>query len=145
MTTATNWNGMDYTILLSGEGSPQSIGAFASLDDAGKGPPRHIHHDADESFYILAGEVEFWVAGETRYAKAGEMLMVPKGTEHCFRIIGDTPARMLTIMTPGGFEQFFVEVASENLRIPQDMVRISEIGVKYDLEFTGSPLGVAAE
>jgi len=52
---------------------------------------------------------------------------------------------MLTIMTPGGFEQFFVEVASENLRIPQDMVRISEIGVKYDLEFTGSPLGVAAE
>jgi len=96
-------------------------------------------------FFILAGEVEFWVAGETRYAKAGEMLMVPKGTEHCFRIIGDAPARMLTIMTPGGFEQFFVEVASENLRIPQDMVRISEIGVKYDLEFTGPPLGVAAE
>jgi oxalate decarboxylase/phosphoglucose isomerase-like protein (cupin superfamily) len=87
--------------------------------------------------------VEFWVAGKTIFAQAGEMLTVPRGTEHCFRIIGDAPARMLTIMTPGGFESFFVDVARENLRIPEDMQRISEIGTKYDLEFTGPPIGAA--
>lgn len=141
MGTKITWTGMEYDILLDARSGSRSIGAFVGLDAPGAGPPRHIHHDADESFYILSGEVEFWVAGKTIFAQAGEMLTVPRGTEHCFRIIGDAPARMLTIMTPGGFESFFVDVARENLRIPEDMQRISEIGTKYDLEFTGPPIG----
>lgn len=145
MTKTVQWNGMDYTILTDRETTPASIGAFISMDEPGSGPPRHIHHDSDESFYVLNGELEFWVAGEISFASAGQFLTVPRGIEHCFRIIGDQPARMMTIMTPGGFEQFFVEVASENLSPPQDMARISEIGRKYNLEFTGPPLGVAAE
>lgn len=111
MGTKITWTGMEYDILLDARSGSASIGAFVGLDAPGAGPPRHIHHDADESFYILSGEVEFWVAGKTIFAQAGEMLTVPRGTEHCFRIIGDAPARMLTIMTPGGFESFFVDVA----------------------------------
>ena len=144
MSQKVTWNGMDYEILLNAKEGVSSIGSFVSMDAPGSGPPRHIHHDADESFFVLSGEVEFWVAGETIFAHAGMMLTVPKGTEHCFRIIGANPARMLTIMTPGGFEGFFGAVAKENLRIPEDMQRIAEIGTQYNLSFTGPPLSVAA-
>lgn len=145
MSTKTKWNGMDYEILLSpAEGGVASIGAFVSQDAPGAGPPRHIHQDADETFYVLSGDVDFWVAGRTVSAGPGSMLTVPRGTEHAFRIGGDQPARMLTLMTPGGFERFFAAVAAERLRIPEDLDRIAEIGHAYQLSFTGPPLGQEA-
>lgn len=144
MSKKAMWNGNTYEVLLDAREGISSVGAFISMDPAGSGPPRHIHHDADESFFVLSGEVEFWVGGETIFAQAGSMMTVPRGTEHCFRVIGADPARMLTVMTPGGFESFFLEVAKENLILPQDMPRIAEIGERYHLTFTGPPLGAAA-
>ncbi len=141
MSTKTKWNGMEYEVLTDSSNGVNSVGAFVSLDAPGAGPPRHIHHDADESFYILSGEVDFWIDGTTIHAQAGQFLTVPKGTEHAFRIVGERPARMLTVMTPGGFEGFFAEVAAANLRIPEDLPRISEIGKAYHLSFTGPPMG----
>ncbi|MGP6087853.1 cupin domain-containing protein [Antarctobacter jejuensis] len=144
MSIKTKWNGMEYEVLTDRNSGVTSIGAFVSLDAPGAGPPRHIHHDADESFYILSGEVDFWIAGKTIPAQAGQMLTVPRGTEHAFLIVGERPARMLTILTPGGFEHFFSDVAAENLRISEDLPRISEIGKDYHLSFTGPPMAAPA-
>ncbi len=144
MGTKGTWNGVEHEILLDSRQGISSIGSFISTTNPGGGPPRHIHHDADESFFILSGEVEFWIAGETIFAHAGDMLTVPQGVEHAYRVIGENPARKLSIYTPGGFENFFTEMANLNLRIPQDMQRIIEIGERYNLTFTGPPLGAAA-
>lgn len=135
------WMGTTYQILLSSQQTDASIGIFESLDQPGYGPPRHIHHREDETFYILSGEVEFWMAGVSRMAGPGEVVFVPRGTEHTFRIIGDLPARMLTAMTPGGFEGFFIAMAENNFRIPQDMDQIANTGANFHLSFTGPPLG----
>jgi quercetin dioxygenase-like cupin family protein len=133
--------GTRYKILLTPDQTGKTIGMFESLDQPGYGPPRHIHHQEDETFYVLAGDVEFWMAGQTTIHGPGDVVFIPRGTEHTFRISSETPARMLTIMTPGGFEGFFIEMEANRLRIPDDMQKVVAIGEKYHLSFTGPPLG----
>lgn len=140
---SVRWLGTTYRISLTAEQTGSRIGMFESLDQPGYGPPRHIHNHEDETFHVQSGEVEFWMDGETRLEGPGSVVFVPRGTEHAFRVVGDLPARMLTIMTPGGFEGFFAEMARHNCRIPEDMDQIAAIGACFGLTFTGPPLGSA--
>lgn len=135
------WLGTRYRTLLSASQTGAHLSIFESLDQPGYGPPRHLHKAEDETFYILAGEVEFWQEGRTSHHGPGEVVFIERGREHTFRIIGEMPARMVTVMTPGGFDGFFAEMADGQYRIPQDMAQIAAIGAKYNLEFTGPPLG----
>lgn len=137
------WLGARYRILLTGEETSAQLGMFVSLDEPGNGPPRHIHTKEDETFYVQSGDIEFWKDGETSVHGPGEVVFVPRGTEHTFRVIGNQPGRMLTIVTPGGFEGFFAEMEANACRIPEDMDRVAEIGVRFNLTFTGPPLGAA--
>lgn len=145
MTTRPNvethvWNGVTYRILLPASQSGGRLGIFESEDHPGFGPPRHIHREEDETFTILTGEVEFLLNGASSLHGPGEVVFVPRGTEHTFRVRGASPARMLTVMTPGGFEGFFGEMARGQYRIPQDMPAIAGIAARYNLAFTGPPL-----
>jgi len=143
VTYTVQWLGTSYRICLTAEQTASRLGMFESLDQPGYGPPRHIHNDEDETFQIQSGEVEFWMNGQTCIAGPGCVVHVPRGTEHTFRVLGDRPARMLTVMTPGGFEGFFAEMAKHKCRIPDDMDQIAAIGARFGLTFTGPPLGVA--
>ena len=138
---SVEWLGTTYRILLTAPQTNNSVGIFESVDQPGYGPPRHIHNREDETFHIQAGQVEFWVNGQTSIFDTGSVVFVPRGTEHTFRVVGDQPARMLTVMTPGGFEGFFAEVAEKRCRVPEDMETLVEIGERYNLTFTGPPLG----
>jgi hypothetical protein len=51
------------------------------------------------------------------------------------------PSRHLVILTPGGFEDFFADMAAGKFQIPQDMDRIAESARRHHLRFTGPPLG----
>ena len=68
-------------------------------------------------------------------------VFVERGREHAFRIIGDVAARMVTAMTPGGFEGFFPEMAQGRFRIPEDMEQVGASAVRHGLRLTGPPLG----
>jgi quercetin dioxygenase-like cupin family protein len=135
-----NWLGSSYNILLAADQSHSSLGMFESLNQQGHGPPRHVHHEEDETFYVLSGEVEFWMLGQSHTVRPGETVFIPRGTEHTFRIQGDSPARMLTVMTPGGFECFFAEMETNGLRIPEDMDKVAAVALRYHMTFTGPPL-----
>jgi quercetin dioxygenase-like cupin family protein len=112
-----------------------------SVSPPNSGPPRHIHHDADETFVLLTGDAEFLLEGERFTRGPGQTVFVPRGKEHTFRVVSDVPSRHLVILTPGGFEGFFAEMAAEQLRIPDDMQEIARIAENYHLTFTGPPLG----
>jgi quercetin dioxygenase-like cupin family protein len=87
-------------------------GAFGLLESVlapGFSPPMHVHHREDESFYILEGEVTLQ-CGEQRFrASAGAFVFLPRDVPHTFVVEGDRPARMLTLLTPGGGEGAFIE------------------------------------
>lgn len=139
---AIEWQGVHYKTLLSAADSGGAVSVVDSVSPPHSGPPRHIHHDADETFVVLSGDVEFWLEGETMTRGPGETAFVPRGKEHTFRVVSDTPSRHLVILTPGGFEGFFAEMAAGKFRIPEDMPAIEESAARFQLRFTGPPLGV---
>jgi len=94
--------------------SHKTGGAYALFEVAtqpGAGPPPHIHHREDESFYVIEGDYEFLIGRETLRVGAGTLLYVPKGTLHAHQGVGEGVGRMLVTQTPGGlYECFFEEV-----------------------------------
>ena len=134
------WLGTLYKTVLAPTETGGGISITDSLSPPASGPPRHVHHDADEAFMVLTGECEFWVAGERFRRGPGEAAFIPRGTEHTFRITSDTPSRHLVILTPGGFEGFFAEMATGQYGIPQDMEPITRIAEAHHMTFTGPPL-----
>lgn len=143
-TGTLEWNGTLYRTILTPADSGGTLSIVDSLSPVGSGPPRHVHHAEDETFVMLSGTCLLWIGGETREAGPGESVFIPRGTEHTFQVIGDRPSRHLVILTPGGFEGFFAEMARGAFRIPEDMPAILESARRHDLSFTGPPLEVPA-
>ncbi|WP_067336929.1 cupin domain-containing protein [Stappia indica] len=79
----------------------------------GLGAPPNHHAGETEAFYVLEGEVEFMVAGETRVAGPGSHVPIPDGAVHAFTARGTTPARVLILNAPGHMhERFFTELGT---------------------------------
>jgi len=131
------WMDTDYTITLGTFESGGLIGVFVSTVPARGGPPVHVHHNEDEAIHVLEGDYEFWLDGEIRRVPAGQSIFLPRGVPHAFRVAGDRPGRNLTILTPGGMEDFFVEVAARHLKLPEDMTAVVDLGGRYGIEFRG--------
>ena len=66
-------------------GAAETGGAFAQIetdDPRGSGPPLHVHHNEDETFYILEGEVTIQVGDERINLVAGDFLFGPREVPH---------------------------------------------------------------
>lgn len=74
--------------------------------DPGSGVNPHFHKGHSDSFYVLEGELEFHVGDETFRATPGAYVLAPPNVVHHFRSVGDIPARMLNLHTPGGFVEY---------------------------------------
>ena len=83
-------------------------GAVAVLEATsapGERADPHVHHDHDEFFYILEGQVRFEVGGQTVEAAAGAFVFVPRGTVHVAQTVGAGSARVLAAFVPAGPER----------------------------------------
>lgn len=138
--TAVAWQSSTYRNLLTAAETGGRIGVVESTCAPNAGPPRHIHHKEDEIFYVLSGEVTFWLEGEVMTKGPGEAVFIPRGKRHAFMVVSKEAARFLVIVTPGGFENFFQEAAARQLRIPEDMAEVSQLGTIHNIEFVGPPL-----
>jgi mannose-6-phosphate isomerase-like protein (cupin superfamily) len=131
-----------YTILVTGAESGGAYAMAESLTRPDSGPPPYIHLREDADFYIIEGELSVTVAGRTILATAGDFLHVPKGTVHSYRNTGKTHARHLVILTPPGFEEFFLRLGRpasdppvELAPDPKEFERLLELAPKYNLKF----------
>ena len=78
--------------------------------------PLHVHYDEDEGFYVLEGSATVQVGDETVELGPGRHAHGPRNVPHRFTI-GPDGARMLWVLTPGGFERL-VEEASVPAQTP---------------------------
>ena len=123
-------------ILAHGDDTGGTLGVVDMLEvPAGHMPPLHVHHAADEGFYVLRGEVTLYMPGVERTARAGDFVLAPRGIPHSYRV-GDEPCHWLVVSSPAGFERF-VAAASE-LDTP-DPDRLAAIAAEYDIEILGPP------
>jgi len=136
---AVNILGIPMLIRLHGRDTGGVVSVVESHDVHGGGPPPHIHRREDETFQILAGDYEFQVGGQTILAKPGTTLFAPRGIAHTYRYTGQTPGRLMCIITPSGFEGFFEEIGALSPQEQQDIPHVMEIAQRYGLEFLPPP------
>ncbi len=101
-------------------------------------PPPHVHRSHEEGFYVVEGEIEFVVGGETARVGAGGWVLAPIGVPHTFRNSGDTSARFLNTFTPDRYIRYFDEMAAAiGASGPPTPARVAEIMARYDTEVVG--------
>jgi quercetin dioxygenase-like cupin family protein len=95
--------------------SAQTAKAVAVMDNTvgagAKGPPLH-HHDFDEAFYVVEGELTFQLGDELFTRGPGELAFAPRGARHTFANPSSEDARTLLVCTPAGFERYFDRIAA---------------------------------
>src|SRR5579859_6197287 len=70
-------------------------------------PPLHLHRTDDEAWYVIEGEMSFFVGSdEPVRGGPGALVFGPKGVPHTIRVESSQPARWLAICTPGDFAAF---------------------------------------
>jgi mannose-6-phosphate isomerase-like protein (cupin superfamily) len=127
-------------------------GAFGLLESwiaPGFSPPLHVHHREDEAFYVLEGELTMQCGSRTFRATAGAFVFLPRDVPHTFVVEGDQPARMLTLLTPGGGEGVFIDGGRDPEHdglppaAPPDIERLKRVSGIYGAEIVGPPLAAS--
>lgn len=112
----------------------------------GSGSPLHVHHNEDEWFYVLEGELTIWVDGETHVAPAGSFVYGPRDIPHTFTVSSEL-ARFLLVTEPGDFAGFVRTLAEPapgpelpaGPLTPPDMDLVMRTAAGYGLEILGPP------
>jgi len=129
--------GMQIVVKVSREASGGSVGIVEMRMPPGEGPPMHIHRSEEEAIRVLEGRFRFWCGDRVWDGGEGATVLLPRGIPHTFQAIGDTPARLLGIVTPGGFEGFFVQCDARKLRLPDDAAALRALAAELDFDITG--------
>lgn len=111
-----------------------SGGRFTLLDEIWKPgfyAPPHFHKRHAEMFYVVSGEVEWTIAGETRTMRAGDLVLIPPNTVHSVRQKGPGDLHMIMIQNPGGYEDRYAierKYTPEQLKTPEVQAEIARAG-----------------
>jgi mannose-6-phosphate isomerase-like protein (cupin superfamily) len=97
--------------------------------------PMHRHSREDEYSFVLEGRMGALLGDDVMYANRGELAFKPREQWHTFWNPDERPCRILEIISPGGFESFFHELA--DLMADPDFAppKMGELGARYGLEF----------
>lgn len=121
-----------HRILITAPETGGSLGIWEEIVEPGWGPPLHVHHAEDEMFYVLEGRIRIWYGEDTLEVTQGATAVLPRGMPHRFENVGETVARMLIAVTPGGFESFFLDAAALT---DQSEAAIMKLAARYRLGF----------
>ena len=96
--------------------------------------PLHRHAREDEYSYVLEGHVGALLGDEVLAASPGDLIFKPRNQWHTFWNAGDEPARILEIISPAGFEQFFNELVDLGGVTQADPRTLTDLCARYQLE-----------
>jgi mannose-6-phosphate isomerase-like protein (cupin superfamily) len=113
----------------------------------GHSPALHIHDDLDDTWYVLEGEMAGYCGDDEFFVEAGHWVSMPRGVPHTFRVVGERPARILTVHDNATFRDFVRELGAptaEHVPPPTPsfppMDELIRVAGKHDLRPIGPPL-----
>jgi quercetin dioxygenase-like cupin family protein len=123
-----------------------SNGKFSLVEvSVPRGRATPLHRDpSDETFYILEGELLFFVDGSEHLARPGDTISLRQGVPHAFVASSDV-ARFLVLNTPGTHDRYFRDggepATHKDLRKAPDPDhdRIEAANQKHGIEILGPP------
>jgi mannose-6-phosphate isomerase-like protein (cupin superfamily) len=143
-----------YSIKVSGEQTGGRLLQFLLTDSRGAAAPLHVHHDTDETWYVIEGELTVFVGDERFEVGAGDFALGPKGIPHTFLVTSERAEVLVTYGPAGtkgpsgyGVAGFFCEVAvpvvpgqappeATEPSDPEDFARRMAV---YGIELVGPP------
>jgi mannose-6-phosphate isomerase-like protein (cupin superfamily) len=133
-------------IHVSGEDTGGRYAAVECLAPANHQPPPHVHHDDDEGFYVIEGEITVYVGDGETVLGPGDFLNAPRGVPHTFRVTSPEPARVLVTSAPARFDAFVRELGEPTtsgelpvLDGPPDVERLVATAARHGVEILGPP------
>jgi mannose-6-phosphate isomerase-like protein (cupin superfamily) len=101
------------------------------------GPPRHLHYEQEEWFYLIeGGEVLMEIGHEKLRLKPGDCVLAPRKVPHAWAYAGENPGRMILAFTPAGkMEAFFIATSK-----PGNHLGDAQLMREHGMELIGPPL-----
>ena len=115
-------------------------------------PPRHLaaplhrHSREDEYSFVLEGRMGAQLGDDVVYAEVGDFVFKPRNQWHTFWNPDDRPARILEVISPGGFEGFFDELGEMMKQPDFNPEMMGALGARYGVELDPESIpGLVAE
>ncbi len=134
------------TIKAGGEATGGHCAVIEVLAPKGNGPPLHVHRNEDEWFYVLEGEMLFWVGGRKITAGPNSFVFGPRNVPHTFTVT--SPAvRYIVVALPAGFDRFVraLAVPAKTCTLPPATLeqpspdRMMAAAAAHQIEILGPP------
>ncbi len=106
--TSAEYMGHLFSVLAGSGDTGGRFGLMEMLAPKGLGPSRHLHYHDNEGFYLLEGEITFYVGDETYAASSGTFVFLPHGVPTRTPLI-PTWSGPLSMVAPGGIEAHFID------------------------------------
>lgn len=110
---------------------------------SGESSPWHVHHEEDEWFYVIEGELDVIVGDARVRLGTGEFAFGPRDVPHGFRVTSSSPARVLLVTVGGRFSDFVMENSDPDVamvtpdRIAADISKLVASAQRYGQEILG--------
>jgi mannose-6-phosphate isomerase-like protein (cupin superfamily) len=95
--------------------------------------PLHLHTREDEYSYVIEGRMGALLGDEVLEAGPGDLVFKPRDQWHTFWNAGDEPCRILEIIAPAGFEDFFAELDALGGAIQAPPEQLAALNERYGL------------
>ncbi len=143
------WKSGRLTVKAGGAETGHAFSQIEVDDPRGSGPPLHVHHNEDETFYVLEGEVTFLVGDERIDLDAGDYLLrPPRHRTRLHRPLGARtharhrqPRRDRTALRHPGVPVTGAEPPTDAVMPPMD--ELVRLFAGYGAEILGPPLSLS--
>ena len=119
-------DGADSLGLLSIVEHPFAVGAIV---------PPHVHTREDEFSIVLEGEIGFRSEDQEVVLPSGGYIVKPRGQVHAMWNAGHTPARMIEVISPAGFEGFFRRLTAMTATGAPDPAAVGALAEEFGMPF----------
>lgn len=131
-------------ILLPGAATDNALSLMEFSDPAGHAPPHHVHENEEEVWFVLDGEVTFFVGDQRHDLTPGQVGYGPRGVPHSYLVRSREGARLAVLFSPAWIEEYFkangTPVAEAgNLPPAFDLAAVVASAEAFQLRVTGPP------
>jgi mannose-6-phosphate isomerase-like protein (cupin superfamily) len=131
-------------------GGAQTGGRFCVLEflqPPDEWTPLHVHRDADQTQYVLEGELTVYLPDRSLVLRPGECVNTPMNVPHTEHVTSAGPAQVLDVNVPAGFDEFIARAGERAAELslpgadgpPLDVERLAAIAAEHRIELLGPP------
>jgi quercetin dioxygenase-like cupin family protein len=127
--------GVGVVFQIDGEDTGGALSIVEHPFEVGAMVPPHVHTLEDEFSIVIEGEIGFRSEDQEVVLGRGGYIVKPRGQVHAMWNAGSSPARMIEVISPAGFERFFRDFVDMSDQAPVEPAAVKSLAERYQLPF----------